>query len=184
MRLLQRPAGGEVLGPKKPKTSLLELDSEELKHHKQSAELRAYGCDKLVLHYTNTNDFSWDDEPLIKEYCDVVRKQVAPGQKRMVAVFTHSMGNLVIAAGIATETCSDLFVPSDRKPTKEDLGKAVWFGIDGPNSGTPAALYCKQLCQVKAEVIKTALPTMLQTIWTDMKLANKAFQVRWCTATM
>jgi len=115
---------------------------------------RFFGCDKVVMHYTNTNDYSWDDPPLVKEYCDVVGKYVAAGQQRAVTVFTHSMGNVVMGAGIGSQTCEKHFA-REGAPAADQLGKAVWFGVQGPNQGTPIALYCKLLCQEEGIAMKT-----------------------------
>jgi len=135
----------------------------------------SYGCDKVVIHWTDTNNWGWDDKELHGEICDVVRRYVKPGSKRGVAVFTHSMGNIVLGAGIATDACHDLFVPYGSS-SPGDLGKAMWFGVQGPNQGTPIALYCKELCEVGDDVVRETLVGAVKSLFTDFAKAKARFQ--------
>jgi hypothetical protein len=73
---------------------------------------------------TDTVYRGWDHPSLIKEYCDEVGK--------VDVVFAHSMGNLIVGAGIAQEIsgCDKIGIEND---------KIHWYGIEPPLRGSPTA---------------------------------------------
>ncbi len=85
--------------------------------------------------WTETATTPWDKAFLQDEYCGVIAV-LAPA-----IIYTHSMGNLVISAGLINQKPGCLNIERWGGP-----GKTRWFGIQGPLQGaTPTGLgvYCK-----------------------------------------
>jgi len=82
----------------------------------------------------------WDNPDLQRTYCDLLLLNHLPDRKvngtvvKNAIIFTHSMGNLILAAAIKNGVCS-----VDKKTVS-------WYDVQGPLRGTPAIDILYQIC--------------------------------------
>eukprot|EP01006_Ploeotia_vitrea_P024732 TRINITY_DN57534_c0_g1_i1.p1 TRINITY_DN57534_c0_g1~~TRINITY_DN57534_c0_g1_i1.p1 ORF type:complete len:519 (-),score=223.74 TRINITY_DN57534_c0_g1_i1:76-1464(-) len=121
----------------------------------ESAHKNVPSCTHNVFLRMDTYDEGWDNDKLQRQYCkaiDLVQPNV---------LFTHSMGNNIIAAGIARGLpgCTDI--------GKEDDALVHWYGAGGPLEGSEVADELERQCQAK--IHKASRP--------GLKLALHAFDL-------
>lgn len=92
-------------------------------------------CEPLFF-WTETRKRGWDDKTLVKEYCSVI-DVLYP-----TVIFTHSMGNLVVANGMAHEMAG-----CNRISKYDPLSTISWYGIQGPLRGAPGNILLKRFCK-------------------------------------
>jgi hypothetical protein len=103
---------------------------------------------------TDTSFRGWDDKALQAEYCAAIHAT----QARII--FTHSMGGLVVAAGIHNK-----LLGCDRiaKTTEVVTGKnVVWINVQSPFRGSEIADQCSQFCRTADEWEKSKSPFMMR----------------------
>jgi len=104
-------------------------------------------CDKLSFIDAETVLRPWDNAALIDEFCGAIASSGAN------VVFSHSFGNLVIAAGVAAGTSGCAKIGN-----AATIDNVHWYLVQGPLKGSPAADKLFQLCEVDHDVLaETAL---------------------------
>lgn len=97
-------------------------------------------CKERIFIREETKMRGWNDQDLQKSYCSValMGSNSTDSVIRNTVLFVHSMGNLILAGAIKNGFC-DL----DRKTSS-------WYQIQGPFSGSKAALLLKDICMRSA----------------------------------
>jgi len=125
--------------PERPKDPRFMLRNMSLHHDFHYwAQVPKFVPPSLCENYYYTTDSAlrgWDDDTLQQEFCLAILT-VNPD-----VVFTHSMGNLVIAAGIGNEHPGCTLI-SDRDSLVH------WYGIAGPLEGAESATLVTKLCSI------------------------------------
>jgi len=126
------------------------------------AETVAPYCDPIMYTDFETVNHAWNETDLIKQYCDAI----VPAR----IVFTHSFGNLVVAAGVAQGItgCAKLKSADDKDAT-------FWYSVQGPFRGSPAADVLESECVVKeSKLAKYVLDDTCDATTTPFKM-KKAY---------
>lgn len=100
--------------------------------------VKTTGCEP-VFFLTDTTTRGWDDEDLVREYCDAIEKV------RPRVVFTHSMGNLVVAHGIHRKISGCKRI-AEAKEKELAEGRVAWLSSQGPLRGSPSGDFCIGVC--------------------------------------
>jgi len=91
-------------------------------------------CDPRFFH-ADTRTQGWDDMNLMKAYCHAIITT------NPFVIITHSMGNVIIAGGIANN------LPGCQRIGMQ-ANKVAWFGSGAPLKGSPAADAVSGLCSL------------------------------------
>jgi hypothetical protein len=96
-------------------------------------------CSERWFIWTNTKIYGWDSHDLQKQYCELAafhNKTFAPGTPAVIKdtiIFTHSMANLILAAGLKNGYCS--------------WGEgSSWYSLNSPYGGSVASVKLSQIC--------------------------------------
>lgn len=92
----------------------------------------------------NTVNFGWDDQILHDNFCNFASKK--NGSIDNAVLFSHSMGNLIVAAALFRGVC--------RLNTKS----SEWYTIQAPWTGSKAADTLYKICSGHFEIDNTQLP--------------------------
>jgi len=95
-------------------------------------------CSKRLFIRADTTRRGWDSTYLQKTFCDLAANHDTGSSGTVIKntiVFAHSMGNLILAAGIKNGYCS----------FNKD---SSWYAINPPFGGSPAATKLKSICHV------------------------------------
>jgi hypothetical protein len=94
-----------------------------------------YNCLNHTFSYSDTVFRGWNDTNLQKEYCNVLTQdQIDKFYIRNKIIFSHSLGNLILAAAIENDIC------------RIDTTTTTWYESMGPYKGSPVAFYLKSIC--------------------------------------
>lgn len=108
-------------------------------------------CD-AKFYFTNAKTRAWSDESLQNEYCQTI-EQVKPD-----FTFTHSMGNVIVAAALKKGKCQGV------KNTK-------WVNLQGPLRGTISVECLIRLCRGDKNVNWCDQGKLSHSEWAKFKLA-------------
>lgn len=105
-------------------------------------------CTGLMKFYTTeTQKRGWDDHGLQQEYCDFIDAW------DLDVVFSHSLGNLIIAAGVQRQL-------SGCRTIGKESHQRHWYGVNAPLRGTEAANIADKIC-LKTSLLNSFLPDKL-----------------------
>jgi hypothetical protein len=98
-------------------------------------------CSERWFIWANTKDHGWDNHDLQRKYCELAafhnKKQQSDSgtaQIKNTIIFTHSLGNLILAASIRNKYCS------------LDSTSSSWYAVDSPYDGSQASARLKTIC--------------------------------------
>jgi hypothetical protein len=101
------------------------------------AEHTPYCSSRYFLHQ-DTTIRGWDDSDLVKATCDLaVGEGSSNGTIHKTVVITHSMGNLIFAEALRSQTCS------------LDAASSKWISIEAPWRGSKAVKWVGKICSNK-----------------------------------
>jgi len=112
-------------------------------------------CEKNTFIHTDTVNYPFDDPKLMKEYCSLCTDQFKNTNEKGIGminnkiVFTHSMGNNILAAAIQHKICDF------------DLETSSWYEIAAPLRGTKATSFLEPICEGKESAALTWLAITL-----------------------
>jgi hypothetical protein len=136
-------------------------DDKDMK--KLADQLQGY-CD-VRFFKVDTYKRGWSHDNMQREYCSAIQ-EYQPN-----VIFTHSMGNLIIAGGIARGLpgCNRI----KRFPAFDfDIalvgGNVAWFGVQGPLEGTQAIIEMKKVCNYNAEYLNGFFNWKDKLAWNNM----------------
>jgi hypothetical protein len=95
-------------------------------------------CDVTVFSFEDTKNNGWDNQELQKRYCSIALSNQPQGEKiiKNKVIFTHSMANLLLSAGIHNGFC--------------DMDNSTsWYAVDPPFHGSKAANMVTEVCKIK-----------------------------------
>jgi hypothetical protein len=100
-------------------------------------------CKKYTFIHTNTKNYTWYNEELVKLYCDVAicgnnYKNCNNKYIKNSIVYTHSMGNLILAYGIYKNFCKFDY-----------LSQSQWISIQPPFYGSKISDFLYNICKYK-----------------------------------
>jgi len=105
-------------------------------------------CDSNIFNHADTVDYAFDSQVLMQSYCSVctdgftsnkTESGVSLIQNKII--FTHSMGNDILAAAIKNGYCDF------------DLSSSTWYEVSGPMHGSKATLFLEQICAGNASAV-------------------------------
>jgi len=109
-------------------------------------------CQKVAYADFETVNRGWDNAGVIDEYCGAIATSEAH------VVFTHSFGNLVVAAGVAQGKSGCAKISKSKPLTAATPPEVVhWYGVEGPLRGSPAADKLHQECEVEQSTLAKAV---------------------------
>lgn len=89
-------------------------------------------CTSTTFNHDNTRDNAFDDKTLMQNYCDVASE--GTGNIENAIVFTHSMGNNIMAKALQSGVCT------------MDVTTTNWYSVSSPGAGSMAANFVEHIC--------------------------------------
>ncbi|XP_069117568.1 uncharacterized protein [Argopecten irradians] len=119
------------IGVKSPKTGYKSLKSMSYWGH---IEKNTPQCSSHKFIQFNTVDNGWDSVSLHKMFCEFATGSNVDGRISNKIIFTHSMGNNIVAAALHRKVCSF------------DVQSSKWFSVSAPWRGSKVVLKLEDLC--------------------------------------
>mmetsp|Transcript_13208 Transcript_13208/g.46211 ORF Transcript_13208/g.46211 Transcript_13208/m.46211 type:complete len:303 (-) Transcript_13208:137-1045(-) len=122
-------------------------------------------CTSFVFNHDDTRTQRMDSANLKQRYCDAASG--GTGTISDAIVFTHSMGNNILAAALRDGNC------------KIDHSSAVWYAASAPARGSKAANFAQHLCannSTESEALRKAAELLHYCDPSDPHQASVAYQ--------